>query len=59
MRIAVVMPRNMRFGPGQPTSIDLCAHDFVRRSRYLADTLVVAEAVVAEVSHQTRNADPR
>ena len=45
MRIAVVMPRNMRFGPGQPTSIDLCAHDFVRRSRYLADTLVVAEAV--------------
>lgn len=45
MRVAVVMPRNMRFGPAQPTSIDLCAYDFVRRSRFLADTLVVAEAV--------------
>ena len=45
MRIAVVMPRNMRFGPAQPTSIDLCAYDFVRRSRYVDTTLVVAEAV--------------
>ncbi|MDT8343472.1 MAG: glycosyltransferase family 4 protein [Thermohalobaculum sp.] len=44
-RIVVVMPRNMHFGPARATSIDLCAHDFVRASRFAATTTVVAEAV--------------
>jgi glycosyltransferase involved in cell wall biosynthesis len=44
-RIAVLMPRNLHFGPRMASSIDLCAYDFVRRSRYLSTTVVVAEEV--------------
>ncbi len=42
-RIAVVMPRGMSFGPGRASSIDLCAHDFIRHSRYRATTTVFAD----------------
>ncbi|MEM6421932.1 MAG: glycosyltransferase family 4 protein [Pseudomonadota bacterium] len=44
-RIVVVMPRNMSFGPRRASSIDLCAYDFVRTSRYRETTTVVAEHV--------------
>jgi glycosyltransferase involved in cell wall biosynthesis len=42
-RIAVVLPRNMTFGPVGATSIDLCAHDLVSFSRYRDTTTIVAE----------------
>ncbi|MEL6678459.1 MAG: glycosyltransferase family 4 protein [Pseudomonadota bacterium] len=46
-RIAVVLPRNMHFGPEAATSIDLCARDFVSASRYRTSTTVIAERVDA------------
>lgn len=34
MRILCFMPRNMRFGPSNATSIDLCVYDLIMASRY-------------------------
>ena len=45
MRIAVVLPRNMHFGPHGATSIDLCARDGVLHSRHgYAMTVICADA---------------
>jgi len=45
MRIAVVLPRNMHFGPNGATSIDLCARDGVLHSRHgSAMTVICADA---------------
>lgn len=41
MRILIFMPRNMRFGPTNATSIDLCASELVSRSRYRDQTRIV------------------
>ncbi len=41
--ILMLMPRNMRFGPSNATSIDLCVHELVRASRYRAATTVVCQ----------------
>jgi glycosyltransferase involved in cell wall biosynthesis len=35
------MPRNMRFGPLNATSIDLCVHDLVAASRYRNSTTIL------------------
>ncbi len=44
MRIAVILPRNMLFGPTGATSIDLCARDAVLHSRHGADMRIICEA---------------
>ena len=44
-KLAIVMPRGMFFGPSMATSIDLCARDFVRYSRYAAQSTVFCEHV--------------
>jgi glycosyltransferase involved in cell wall biosynthesis len=41
MRILCFMPRNMRFGPSNATSIDLCVHDLIAASRYRNETKIV------------------
>ena len=41
MRILCFMPRNMRFGPSNATSIDLCVYDLIAASRYRKDTKIV------------------
>lgn len=41
LRIAVFMPRNMRFGPSNATSIDMCVRDLVMSSRYRNTTTVI------------------
>jgi glycosyltransferase involved in cell wall biosynthesis len=41
VRILIFMPRNMRFGPTNATSIDLCASELVSRSRYRDQTRIV------------------
>jgi glycosyltransferase involved in cell wall biosynthesis len=41
VRILIFMPRNMRFGPTNATSIDLCASELVSRSRYRDKTTIV------------------
>lgn len=46
-KIAVVLPRNMHFGPAAATSIDLCAYDSVRYSALADTTVVVGEPVAA------------
>lgn len=43
MRIAVILPRNMHFGPAGATSIDLCARDAVLHSRHGADMCIICE----------------
>ncbi|TVR11505.1 MAG: glycosyltransferase [Salinarimonadaceae bacterium] len=43
MRIAVVLPRNMRYGPQGATSIDLCARDAALHSRHRAGMSVICE----------------
>ncbi|MGY6644076.1 MAG: glycosyltransferase family 4 protein [Salinarimonas sp.] len=43
MRIAVILPRNMHFGPTGATSIDLCARDAVLHSRHGADMRIICE----------------
>jgi glycosyltransferase involved in cell wall biosynthesis len=43
MRIAVILPRNMHFGPAGATSIDLCARDAVLHSRHGADMRIICE----------------
>jgi glycosyltransferase involved in cell wall biosynthesis len=35
------MPRNMRFGPRNATSIDLCVHDLVANSRHRGSTTIL------------------
>lgn len=44
MRIAVILPRNMHFGPAGATSIDLCARDAVLHSRHGAQMRIICEA---------------
>ena len=41
MRILSFMPRNMRFGPSNATSIDLCVHDLILASRYRDETKIL------------------
>lgn len=41
MRILCFMPRNMRFGPTNATSIDLCVYDLIKASRYRETTKVL------------------
>jgi glycosyltransferase involved in cell wall biosynthesis len=41
MHILCFMPRNMRFGPSNATSIDLCVYDLIRASQYRRATKVV------------------
>ncbi|MEZ5898565.1 MAG: glycosyltransferase family 4 protein [Hyphomicrobiaceae bacterium] len=41
LRVLIFMPRNMRFGPSNATSIDLCVRDLVLASRYKQSTTVV------------------
>lgn len=43
MRIAIVLPRNMHFGPAGATSIDLCVRDAVLHSRHGGDMRVICE----------------
>ncbi|MEM9044951.1 MAG: glycosyltransferase family 4 protein [Pseudomonadota bacterium] len=45
MKIAIVMPRGMRFGPEAATSIDLCVRDAVWESRFHETTTVICEEV--------------
>ncbi len=40
MRIAVILPRHMKFSPLGATSIDLCAHDLALFSRYKNSTVI-------------------
>jgi glycosyltransferase involved in cell wall biosynthesis len=41
MRILVFMPRNMRFGPSNASSVDLCVRDLIVASRYRDSTTIV------------------
>lgn len=43
MRVAVVLPRNMHYGPDGATSIDLCARDAALHSRHRAHMRIVCE----------------
>lgn len=43
MTIAIVLPRNMHFGPRQATSIDLVVHDAVKNSRFGQETVIVCQ----------------
>ncbi len=45
MRILIVMPRNMRFGPSAATAIDLSVAAAVRASRYRETTSIICEAI--------------
>jgi glycosyltransferase involved in cell wall biosynthesis len=41
MRILVFMPRNMRFGPSNASSVDLCVRDLIATSQYRGSTTIV------------------
>ncbi|MEM7669125.1 MAG: glycosyltransferase family 4 protein [Pseudomonadota bacterium] len=43
MTIAIVLPRNMHFGPEKATSIDLVVHDAVKNSRFRDEIVVVCQ----------------
>ncbi|WP_170263456.1 glycosyltransferase family 4 protein [Blastochloris sulfoviridis] len=45
LRVAIVLPRHMRFSRRGATSIDLVAHDLLLFSRHRASSVVVAELV--------------
>ncbi len=45
MRIAIVLPRNMRYAADGATSIDLCTRDFVLHSRFRAGITVIGETL--------------
>lgn len=45
MKLAVVLPRNMHFGPRGATAIDLSARDYARFSRFADTMTLVAEQV--------------
>jgi glycosyltransferase involved in cell wall biosynthesis len=45
MDIAVVLPRNVNFGPNGATAIDLCAADFIRFSKFRSETGVFCHPV--------------
>lgn len=45
MRIAIVLPRGMYFGPDRATAIDLCVYDSVRHSDFRSSTRVFGVAV--------------
>lgn len=50
MRLAIVLPRNMHFGPDAATSIDLYARDSVLHSRHGADATILCEPVARPFS---------
>ena len=41
MRILVFMPRSMKFGPSNASSVDLCVRDLIAPSRYREATTIV------------------
>ncbi|WP_417688643.1 glycosyltransferase family 4 protein [Roseibium sp.] len=43
MKVAVVLPRGMRFSPDGATSIDIVAHDLICASRFRSSTYVIGE----------------
>ena len=43
MKIVIVLPRNMHFGPRAASSIDLCVRDAVLYSRYRDKTVVICQ----------------
>ena len=45
MKIAVILPRGMHFGPKRATAIDLCVRDFVTFSRFRDTTAIFGEFV--------------
>lgn len=45
MRITVLLPRRMHFGPRHATSIDLCSRDFLLHSAYRDSTVVLGRPV--------------
>ncbi|WP_084649956.1 glycosyltransferase family 4 protein [Stappia stellulata] len=45
MKIAIVLPKGMHFGPERATAIDLCVHDSVRHSAFRSSTRVFGVAV--------------
>lgn len=45
MKIAIIMPRGMRFGPESATSIDLCVRDAVAESKFRASTTIICEEI--------------
>ncbi|WP_417668240.1 glycosyltransferase family 4 protein [Roseibium sp.] len=45
MKVAIVLPRGMKFSPQGATSIDIVAHDLTLASRFHGSTYVVGEAV--------------
>lgn len=45
LNLAIVLPRNMHFGPARATAIDLAARDYVHFSRFSAGITLVAERV--------------
>lgn len=45
LKIAVILPRGMHFGPRAATSIDLCVRDSVRFSRFAGSTTIICENI--------------
>ena len=43
MSIAVILPRNMHFGPSRATSIDLVTRDAILNSQYRDETVVICQ----------------
>jgi hypothetical protein len=41
LRVLVFLPRNMRFGPSNASSVDLCVRDLIAASRFRATTTIV------------------
>ncbi len=59
LHIFHVMPRGMYFGTSQATSIDLCARDLIRASRFANSTHVFAEAIADAFEGVAVHAFPR
>ncbi|WP_082072990.1 glycosyltransferase family 4 protein [Hyphomicrobium sp. 99] len=56
MRILMFLPRHMRFGPSNASSIDLCVRDLIAASRYRDTTTVVCcenETLFSEIDVMT------
>ncbi len=59
MKIALVLPRNMRFSPNGATAIDLCAHDYALASRFHGALQVFARECEAPYDDVSVTAAPR
>jgi glycosyltransferase involved in cell wall biosynthesis len=60
VRVLVFMPRNMRFGPSNASSVDLCVRDLIAASRYRASTTVVCcenETLFADIDVTTYSSE--